>query len=119
MYQWSSTLTQSGANYPFILPVKADKYDSGFKLSLLKKSAAGNFDSAGEIQGTVEEAPGKGSVFMIRFFEGPTGLVDRRTAAPSDPQERVEVVLQSLVDVDTIMQTMPLALRQGVAAAKP
>ncbi len=32
MYQWSATLTQSGANYPFVLPVKADKYDSGFKV---------------------------------------------------------------------------------------
>lgn len=31
MYQWAATLTQSGANYPFVLPLKTDKYESGFK----------------------------------------------------------------------------------------
>lgn len=33
MYQWAATLTQSGANFPFILPVKADKYATGWKVS--------------------------------------------------------------------------------------
>ncbi|KXZ56952.1 hypothetical protein GPECTOR_1g859 [Gonium pectorale] len=118
IYQWAATLTQSGANFPFILPVKADKYDDGFKISLLKKMPAGNFDSAGEIQGTIEDIPGKGSVFMIRFFEGPAGLVDRRTAPPTDPQQRLSVVIDSLVDVETIMNTLPSALRNGVAKCR-
>ncbi|KAG2442435.1 hypothetical protein HXX76_002521 [Chlamydomonas incerta] len=118
MYQWAATLTQSGANFPFILPVKADKYATGWKISLLKKMPEGNFDAAGVIQGTVEEVPGAGPVCMIRFFEGPAGMVDRRTAAPSDPQQRLNTIIESLPDVDTIMSTMPVALRNGVAKCR-
>ncbi|GLC38017.1 hypothetical protein PLESTB_000445700 [Pleodorina starrii] len=118
LYQWAATLTQSGANFPFVLPVKADKYSEGFKISLLKRTPAGNFDSAGEIQGTVEELAGKGPVVMVRFFEGPAGLVDRRTAPPSDAQERLSLVLDSLVDVATIMSSLPDVLRKGVAQCR-
>lgn len=34
LFQWASTLTQSGANYPFALPLAMDKLGSdGFKAS--------------------------------------------------------------------------------------
>lgn len=32
MYNWAATLTQSGANYPFSLPLKTDKLPSGFNV---------------------------------------------------------------------------------------
>lgn len=32
MFNWASTLTQSGANYPFSLPLKTDKLDTGFNV---------------------------------------------------------------------------------------
>lgn len=31
-YNWAAGMTQSGANYPFILPLAVDKLDSGFKV---------------------------------------------------------------------------------------
>ncbi len=34
LYQWASTLTQSGANFPFALPLKADKEERGFKVGV-------------------------------------------------------------------------------------
>ena len=33
LYQWASTLTSSGQNMPFALPIKADKLDNGFQVS--------------------------------------------------------------------------------------
>lgn len=41
-----------------------------------------------------------------------------RTAAPSDPQQRLNIIIESLPDVDTIMSTMPVALRNGVAKCR-
>lgn len=41
-----------------------------------------------------------------------------RTPAPSDPQERLDSILSTLVDVDTIMATMPEAIRKAATAAK-
>jgi hypothetical protein len=35
MYQWASTLTQSGANLPFSLPLRADKLSNGFQVRFL------------------------------------------------------------------------------------
>ncbi len=42
----------------------------------------------------------------------------RRTPAPSNSQERLSLVLDSLVDVPTIMSTLPTAIRNGVAACQ-
>ena len=36
MYQWASTLTVSGANMPFTLPLAADLNDDGFDISFLR-----------------------------------------------------------------------------------
>lgn len=48
------------------------------QISLLKRSPAGGFDSAGDILGTVEPVPDVGNVFFVRFFEGPVAQQDRR-----------------------------------------
>lgn len=32
MYQWAATLTQNGANLPFVSPLKADKLPNGFQV---------------------------------------------------------------------------------------
>ena len=34
LYQWAATLTSSGQNMPFALPIKADKLDKGFQASV-------------------------------------------------------------------------------------
>lgn len=36
MYQWAATLTSSGQNMPFALPLKTDKLPSGFTISFLR-----------------------------------------------------------------------------------
>eukprot|EP00775_Hariotina_reticulata_P004734 gene4734-4984_t len=84
MYQWAATMTQSGANFPFALPLKADRLPAGFQISLLKRSKSGGFASAGDIVATVEEIAGVGEVFMVRFFEGPVAMEGRR-ASPCAP----------------------------------
>ena len=33
LYQWAATLTSSGQNMPFALPIKTDKVDQGFQVS--------------------------------------------------------------------------------------
>lgn len=40
LYQWAATLTSSGQNMPFALPIRADKVDQGFQVRLHKPSAA-------------------------------------------------------------------------------
>ncbi|WIA19188.1 hypothetical protein OEZ85_003833 [Tetradesmus obliquus] len=121
MYQWAATMTQSGANFPFVLPIQVDKIQSppGFQMSLLRRGKNGGFGSAGDIVGTVEDAPGVGKVLMIRFYEGPTAQDSRITPPPTDPEERLEVVLKSMPDVDTLMATMPRAIRAAVAVSTP
>lgn len=118
MYNWASTLTSSGANYPFALVVKADKLadDAGFQISLLNSTADRRILSTADITSTVEPVDGK-NVLFVRLYEGPGALAGRRDAAPADPQKRLQVVLDSLVDVPTIMQTMPKAIRQAVQVA--
>ncbi|KAG2489604.1 hypothetical protein HYH03_011884 [Edaphochlamys debaryana] len=114
LYQWAATVTQSGANYPFVMPMKVDKYDTGFKVALLKQTAAGNFDAAAEIQGTLEEVPGKGTVVFFRFFEGPAASAMRSSPPPADPKQRLSAVIDALPDVDTLMGSMPEVMRKGV-----
>jgi hypothetical protein len=41
------------------------------------------------------------------------------TPPPADPEERLEVVLKSMPDVDTLMATMPRAIRAAVAVSMP
>lgn len=113
MYQWAATLTQSGQNFPFACPIKADRLDTGFQISLLKKSGEG-FDSAGDLQATVEAVEGKGNVLFVRFYEGPASFLERRTPAPADDKQRLDIALQSLVDVPIILSTMPDAIRSAV-----
>lgn len=59
----------------------------------------------------------QGQVLFIRFYEGPAAVAGRQTPMPADAGERLDVVLKSLVDVDLIMSTMPVAIKKSVAAA--
>jgi hypothetical protein len=80
MYQWAATMTQSGANYPFVLPLMVDKIPNGFQISMLKAmpKPVGGFSSAGDIQATVEGGDQNKNVLFIRFYEGPASLANRR-----------------------------------------
>lgn len=40
LYQWAATLTSSGQNMPFALPIKADKVDQGFQVRTYQPAAA-------------------------------------------------------------------------------
>lgn len=119
LYQWAATLSQSGANYPTILPLKVDKLESGFVISLLKRMGSvseGTFDSAGDIQASVEPEPTSGkNVLFVRFYEGPASLGGRELPQGAD---RLDAILDGLPDVGTIMGTMPSALVKAAAAAK-
>lgn len=57
-YQWAATLTTSGQNLPFVLPMKTDKVEDGFMISMCNLQDEGGLVSVGDIQGTVEEVPG-------------------------------------------------------------
>jgi hypothetical protein len=114
IFQWASTLTTSAANYPFSLPLKVDKLGNGFTLSLMRAGAAG-VGSAGDLHATVEEVDGQGNVLFVRFYEGSMSFAGR--TPPTDPQRRLDVALESLVDVTTIMQSMPAAIRSSVRSA--
>jgi len=70
--------------------------------------------SAGEIEATLEPVPQQGQVLFVRFYEGPASTQARNERASKDPAERLDAVLASLVDVPTIMQTMPNAIRKAV-----
>lgn len=57
--QWAATLTQSGANLPFVAPLKADKLPTGFQISMLRRSdKTRSFGSIGDVVATVEEQEG-------------------------------------------------------------
>ncbi|MEW5296954.1 MAG: hypothetical protein WDW36_000197 [Sanguina aurantia] len=121
LFQWASTLTQSGANYPFALPLAMDKLGSdGFKIALLKRTTpgfGGAFDAAASIVTTVETLPNQGKVLMIRLYEGPAAQTDRRTPASENERERLETLLSTLVDVPIIMQTMPTAITAAIRSS--
>lgn len=52
-------MTQSGANLPFVSPLRADKLPNGFQISMLRRSdKTKSFGSAGDILATVEQQDG-------------------------------------------------------------
>ncbi|KAF5838294.1 hypothetical protein DUNSADRAFT_3090 [Dunaliella salina] len=113
MYNWASTLVQSGANYPFVTSLLCDRIPTGLKISLMANITPKELASAGEIEATLEPVPEQGQVLFVRFYEGPASTQARNERAPKDPKERLEAVIASLVDVPTIMQTMPNAIRKA------
>lgn len=54
MYQWASTLTSSGQNLPFALPLQADKTENGFNISFLRNKQ-GEIVRIAKIESTVEQ----------------------------------------------------------------
>lgn len=117
LYQWAATLTSSGQNMPFALPIKADKLDKGFQMSLLRIKE-GQPMSVGDIVANVEQVDDKGDVLFVRFFEGPASGIDRRGPPPSNPKERVQKNAEALIDIPIIMQTMKVAIQKAVAQNK-
>eukprot|EP00877_Chromochloris_zofingiensis_P009794 jgi/Chrzof1/5068/Cz15g10180.t1 len=115
LYQWASSITSSGANLPMSLPLKVDRMESGFQITLLRRSKDGGFFSTGDIIASVEDEADRGSVLFIRFYEGSSPA--RSSSNDKEAAERLETLLSSLVDVPTIMSTMPAAIRRAVAVA--
>mmetsp|Transcript_18564 Transcript_18564/g.47564 ORF Transcript_18564/g.47564 Transcript_18564/m.47564 type:complete len:190 (+) Transcript_18564:148-717(+) len=111
MYQWAATLTTSGQNMPFVLPMKTDKLEDGFVISMCNLQDQGGLISVGDIQGTVEEVAGVGNVFFVRFYLGDGCEADASIAAKTTSDEKLKLAVQKLVDVDTIMNTMPNAIK--------
>eukprot|EP00892_Ulva_mutabilis_P003540 jgi/Ulvmu1/1558/UM110_0021.1 len=114
MYQWASTLTSSGQNMPFALPLKADKLPSGFAISFLRV-VNGVISIIAKVECVVEDV-GEDSVFFARFKAGEDPFPDGRVP-PGDSQKRLEVLLDTVVDVPIIMNTMAKAIRKNVATA--
>mmetsp|Transcript_9054 Transcript_9054/g.16332 ORF Transcript_9054/g.16332 Transcript_9054/m.16332 type:complete len:188 (-) Transcript_9054:102-665(-) len=117
MYQWASTLTISGQNMPFVLPMKTDKLDDGFMISMCNLQDDKGLVSVGDLQGTVEEVPGVGKVFFVRFYLGDGSADDPSIASKPSSDEKLKLAVQKLVDVDTIMNTMPNAIKQSCKMA--
>ncbi|KAK9837675.1 hypothetical protein WJX74_002772 [Apatococcus lobatus] len=117
LYQWASSLTSSGRNMPFSLPIKTTHTQEGFEMSLLR-IFDGEAKSVGDIIVTVEDEPQKGSVLFARFFEGDASFADRSRNIPSDPMKRVQEASSGLVDVPIIMQTMRDAIKRSAIRAR-
>lgn len=65
MYQWASTLTSSGQNMPFALPIQADKLPAGFTLSFLRV-ISGRISTVSMIECAVEDV-GEVSICSTSF----------------------------------------------------
>lgn len=61
MWQWASTMIQSGKNLPFALPLKTDRLPGGFQISLLRRGDDGAFDSCADLVACVEATPDQAS----------------------------------------------------------
>lgn len=119
LYQWAATLTTSGRNLPFALPLKCDKVADGFTISLLRVAGGGNVMSVADLVASVETAPGGGDVLMVRLYEGEGAAAVGMGGPKGAPAEqRLEALLSGLIDVPQIMQTMPLAIKQAVMVAR-
>lgn len=56
----------------------------------------------------------QGQALIVRFYEGPASNQAKNEKASKNPEERLDAVLSGLVDVPTLMQTMPRAIRKAV-----
>jgi len=103
LYQWANGLTTSGQNMPFALPQRVDRLPSGFSMAFLvsdPKGEPGTFVSCGEIIAEVVDHP---------LQEGQRVLIINGTGQVMDKGR--------LIDVDTVMQTFPNAIRNAVGMA--
>ncbi|KAK9815433.1 hypothetical protein WJX72_003642 [[Myrmecia] bisecta] len=116
LFQWANTLTTSGQNMPFALPIRTDKTGNGFQMSLLRMRDR-DFVSVGDLVASVEQES-IGNVLYVRFFEGEGSGMDRQTAASTDVRERLKINLSGLVDIPLIMDTMRAAIPKAVAQSR-
>ncbi|KAI7839864.1 hypothetical protein COHA_006402 [Chlorella ohadii] len=120
LYQWAATLTTNGRNLPFSLPLKADPRDDGFQISLLRVAEGGDVVSVADIVASVEASEaGAGNVLFVRFYEGNGAAAVGLGGGKDRPTEqRLQTLLDGLVDVPLIMQTMPEAIKKAVVYAR-
>jgi hypothetical protein len=93
------------------------------QISLLRIASDGAVRSVADLSATVEEVAGTGDVLMVRLFEGEAaeglGLVGPRASlAGASEQQRLQSLLNALVDVPVIMQTMPGAIKRAVMVSR-
>ncbi|PRW33255.1 hypothetical protein C2E21_7794 [Chlorella sorokiniana] len=120
LYQWAATLTTNGRNLPFSLPLKADPREDGFQISLLRVADGGAVVSVADIVASVEASDaGAGNVLFVRFYEGDGAAAVGLGGSKDRPTEqRLQTLLDGLVDVPLIMQTMPDAIKKAVVYAR-
>jgi len=53
----------------------------------------------------------QGNVYFVRFYMGVAAAEDPSILSISDDQKRLESTLERLIDANTIMQTMPNAIK--------
>ncbi len=61
----------------------------------------------------------QGDVLFVRFVEGEGAELVRNKPLPSNPQERLKIVLDSLVDVPLLMGSMKTKIPQVVSQSGP
>jgi len=111
LYQWAASLTSNGRNLPLALPLRADKTDDGFLLQLLRVGRDDGVVSVGDIVVAVEPVESAGNVLFVRFYEGEGANAIYKSNGD------LPRLLQSLVDVPLIVNTMPQAIRRAVMQA--
>jgi hypothetical protein len=90
------------------------------QISLLRVADRGSVRSVADVVGRVEADGSAGNVFVVRLFEaeGSPMILSKEMQASSDTQRRLKMLLAACVDVPTIMQTMPNAIRNAVVMSR-
>lgn len=115
LYQWAATLTTNGRNLPFALPLKVDKVNAdSFSIGLLRVTKDG-IAAVGEITTAIEGQANGDRVLFVRLYEGPASRLVTGEAAGST--KGLKMLLDALVDIPVIMNTMPMAIRNAAKAS--
>jgi len=112
LYQWAASLTSNGRNLPLALPLRTDRTDDGFQLQLLRVAADNQVVSVGDIVVAVEPVDSVGNVLFVRFYEGVASNAIYKSNG------NLQQLLQSLVDVPLILNTMPQAIRLAIVQTR-
>lgn len=118
LYQWAATVTSSGRNLPLALPLRVSRLPQGrgFEMSFLRMRETSPV-SVADITASVEDVAGKGQVLFLRLYDAEgTDLVvgDRHR----DASARVQALSQALVDIPTVMNSMPPAIKLAVVQSR-
>jgi hypothetical protein len=116
LYQWAATVTSSGNNMPLALPLRVTRTQEGFEMSMLRMRGTSPV-SVADITASVEAVSGKGQVLFLRLFdtEGSDLVLAKRQ---SSAEARLKALSQALIDVATIMNSMPPAIKLAVVQSR-